>query len=65
MDSIEKAISKKRLQDQGQDDLLSNSSADERVAMMWQLTVDAWTFMGVPIEPGFPRHVVRVVRRER
>ncbi|MEX2139737.1 MAG: hypothetical protein WD894_10780 [Pirellulales bacterium] len=52
-----------RLQDQGHEDLLSSTTAEERVAMMWQLAVDAWTFMGVDIEPEFRRDIVRVIRR--
>jgi len=52
-----------RLQDQGNDDLLSTTTAEERVAMMWQLAIDPWTFMATKLEPEFPRHVVRIVRR--
>jgi hypothetical protein len=37
----------------------------ERLQMMWQLTLDAWTFKGEPLaELRLPRHVVRVLRRE-
>jgi hypothetical protein len=54
-----------RLQDQGKDDLLSSTTPEQRVGMMWPLAVDAWTFLGAKIESRLPRHVVRVVRRER
>lgn len=38
----------------------------ERLAMMWQLTLDSWAFMGKPLdESRLPRHVVRVLRRGR
>jgi len=38
----------------------------QRLAMMWQLTIDAWSFKGEPIaESRLPRHVVRVYRRGR
>jgi hypothetical protein len=60
-----RSIRVSRLQDQGQDDLLLSLTVEERMAMMWPLAVDAWTFMGAKLEPEFPRHVVRVVRRER
>lgn len=37
----------------------------ERLQMMWQLTLDAWTFKGEPLaELRLPRHLVRVLRRE-
>jgi hypothetical protein len=37
--------------------------AEARVAMMWTLTCDAWTFLGEPVvEPRLQRHVVRLVR---
>ena len=38
----------------------------QRLAMMWQLTIDAWSFKGEPIaESRLPRHVVRIVQRGR
>jgi hypothetical protein len=55
-----------RLSDQDNDRDLENTTPEERIAMMWQLALDAWAFMGEPvIEPRLPRHVVRVVRGER
>ena len=54
-----------RLQDQGDETDLENTTAAERVGMMWQLALDAWAFMGEPVEPRLPRHVVRIYRRER
>jgi len=39
-------------------------TAAERVAIMWQLTRDAWAFQGTPIdESRLQRHLVRVLRR--
>ena len=35
----------------------------ERVAMVWQLTMQAWAFKGLEHEPRLRRDVVRVVRR--
>jgi hypothetical protein len=37
----------------------------ERLDMMWQLTVDVWSFTGTPLaEPRLQRHIVSVHRRE-
>ena len=45
---------------------LAASTAEERLGMMWQLTLDAWAFMGESdAESRLPRHVTRVVRRKR
>jgi hypothetical protein len=42
-----------------------NTTAAERLDMMWQLTIDAWAFKGEAIaQSRLPRHVVRIVRRE-
>ncbi len=65
MNPSDRSVRVSRLHEQGDDDLLLSMSVEERVAMMWPLAVDAWTFMGVKLEPEFPRHVVRVVQRER
>ena len=37
----------------------------ERIAMVWQLTMQAWAFKGLEHEPRLRRDVVRVVRRGR
>ncbi|MFN8060429.1 MAG: hypothetical protein U0Q12_14845 [Vicinamibacterales bacterium] len=38
----------------------------DRLAMMWQLTIDAWAFTGQAVaESRLPRTVVHVHRRER
>jgi hypothetical protein len=43
----------------------SKTTPAERVQMMWQLTLDAWTFKGEPVaELRLPRHIVRVLRSE-
>lgn len=43
----------------------SQSPAD-RVAMMWQLTLDAWAFTGDRVaESRLPRHIVSVHRPSR
>ena len=49
-------------EDEGSD--LAHLSAGERMELMWQLAVDAWTFKGEPdhAESRLQRHVVRVQR---
>ena len=54
------------LGDEPSDDLSGSTTAEERLAMMWPLAVDAWTASGRPL-PEYPRHLmpVRVVRNKR
>jgi len=55
----------KKLQEADADDDLIATTPAQRLAMMWQLTVDAWAFKGESIaELRLPRHIVRVLRRE-
>ena len=38
-------------------------SPAERLGMMWQLTLDAWSFTGAPdAESRLPRHIVSIHR---
>lgn len=54
------------LKEQGRERDLENTTAAERIAMMWQLTLDAWAFTGTAdAESRLPRHVVRVIRGRR
>jgi hypothetical protein len=43
---------------------LAGLTPGERMDLMWQLAVDAWTFKGEPerAESRLQRHVVRVIR---
>jgi hypothetical protein len=44
----------------------AGTTAAERVAAMWQLTLDAWAMKGEPVvEPRLQRHVVRIQRGGR
>jgi hypothetical protein len=55
----------RKLTDVDQDDHLKSTTPAERLAMMWQLTLDAWAFKGEPVaELRLPRHIVRVLRTE-
>jgi hypothetical protein len=45
-------------------DLSTTTTAEERMAIMWQLAKDAWAFRGEPnCEPGLSRHSGRIIRR--
>ena len=52
-----------RLGEEPPDDLSGRTTAEERVAMMWPLAVDAWTTSGRGL-PQYPRHQMpgRVIR---
>lgn len=59
-------VRKTRLSDQGQEDDLRGTTAEERLNMMWQLAVNAWAFKGEPVvDERLQRHVTRVVRGGR
>ena len=52
-----------RLKEQGQESDLQSTTAAERLAMMWQLALDAWAFKGNSVaESRLSRHIVRVLR---
>lgn len=51
------------LSEQGEEPDLDGTTVEERLAMMWPLALDAWAFMGEPVEPRLPRHLVRILRR--
>lgn len=54
-----------RLQDQGGDSFVAHLSTADRIATMWPLTLDAWSFKDPTIaKPRLQRHVIQVVRRE-
>lgn len=66
MDNNRSIIRVSHLQDQGTEDDLRNTTAEERWGMMWQLAVDAWAFKGEQVdESSFRRDVVRVIRGGR
>jgi hypothetical protein len=55
-------VRKSTLAEQGREDDLRHTTAEERLKMMWQLALDAWAMKGEKVEPRLPRHVVRVIR---
>ena len=59
-------VRKSSLAEQDEDPDLENTTAAERLGMMWPITLDAWTFAGEPLaESRLPRHIVRIHRRGR
>jgi len=46
------------------DKFYASLSMAERIAMVWPMTVDAWTIAGIPFEPRLRRDVVRIIRRQ-
>lgn len=54
------------LEDEGREPALAHLEPGQLVEMVWQLTLEAWTFKdGTRNEPRLRRDVVRVVRGER
>jgi hypothetical protein len=53
------------LDDDVSDDLSATTTAEERLAMMWELAVRAWALAGRPI-PGYSREETpgRIIRRD-
>lgn len=60
------AVRKSTLAEQDDSTDLKNTTAGERLGMMWQLSLDAWAFTGQPLaESRLSRHIVRVLRGGR
>lgn len=59
-------VKKTTLQTQGNDDVITDATPAERMAMVWQLTLDAWAFLDPEsAKSEFQRHIVRVQRGGR
>jgi hypothetical protein len=59
----EKTVRVSRLDEQGTEPDLLKATPAERLAMMWQLTLDAWAFAGDKrAESRLQRHIVKVLR---
>ena len=59
-------VVKTTLQDRDDRGIIPDASPAERMAMVWQMTLDAWAFMDpASAKSEFQRHVVRVERRGR
>jgi hypothetical protein len=64
-ESNRQIVRKSTLSEQGKEDDLRSTTAEERLKMMWQLALNAWAMKGEKVEQRLPRHVVRVVRGRR
>jgi hypothetical protein len=65
MDKQVRKIRIQRLEEQGDENDLNNTTPIERLEMMWQLALNAWAFKGEKIaEQRLLRHVVRLYRGE-
>jgi hypothetical protein len=59
-------VRKSTLAEQGRERDLVGTTPEERIGMMWQLTVNAWAMMGVDLRGSrLQRHVERVVKRKK
>ncbi len=57
------AVRMRKLAEQEEENDLAQTTAAERLAMMWTLALNAWALKGEPLaEPRLQRHVVRVLR---
>ena len=57
-------IRKIRIGEDERDPHLESTTAEERILMMWPLTVQAWAFKGEDVsESRLQRHVVHIFRR--
>ena len=62
---MEKAIVRKiPLRAPSDDDDLQHKSPQERIGMMWQLALDAWSFKEkLDVEPRMQRQIVVILKR--
>jgi hypothetical protein len=64
-DTNRQIVRKSTLAEQGKEDDLRETTAEERLKMMWQLAIDAWSMKGEKVEPRLSRHIVRIIRGGR
>jgi hypothetical protein len=58
-------VKTQKLSEQGKEVDLKSTTPTQRLAMMWQLALDAWAFKGNTLaESRLSRHIVSVQRRE-
>ena len=57
-------VTRTQLEDQGKEADLLGTTHEERMGMVWQLTINAWAFKGETIDQQrLQRHIERVHRR--
>lgn len=63
MENRRRQIRISTLKKQGVEGDLVNTTPEERLSMMWQLTITAWLFKGERIaESGLSRHITNLQR---
>lgn len=56
-------VKKEKLKTQAKDEELKETTASERIAMVWEITKDVWAFVGEKsVESRLSRHVVTIER---
>ena len=66
MQRINYRVRKTTLADHSSTNDVASLTPGERMAMAWEITKDAWAFMGKPVdESRLQRDVIRVYRRAR
>lgn len=59
----EVTVRKQRLKEQGKDEELKETTASEKMAMVWEITKDVWAFVGEKsAESRLSRHIVTIQR---
>ncbi len=59
-------LKRRRLNDDDDNELLRTTTPEERLGMMWQLTLDAWAFKeNLDAEPRLQRHFFVLKKRQR
>ena len=62
----EVSIRKVPLHESRESEDLKDKTPAERIGMMWQLAIDAWSFKeNLDAEPRLQRHIVVLKKRER
>ena len=66
MERLDRSVHKTRVSESGPDLWLRSLTPAQRVAMVWQLSLQAWAFKeGLLDEPRLRRDVVRTIRGKR
>jgi hypothetical protein len=61
-DNSRQIVRKSTLAEQGKGDDLRYTTAEQRLKMMWQMTVDAYAMMGIDATQPMRKDVVRLSR---
>jgi hypothetical protein len=63
IDANRQIVRKSTLAEQGAEDDLRDTTAEERIRMVWQLTIDAWAMKGIEVsDQPMRKDVTRLIR---